>query len=93
MTKLLLTSVLALPFFIPGVSFGADSIFGVNVPFEEQVVKSNVPAGSYIAKDHTLAGTLVPQKLINFNSSVSSDEKRRDSYYVFGVDINSENQI
>lgn len=91
MKNLLLTSVLAVTFLAPGISFAGDNIFGVQVPVQRQQVNSNVTAGSYIAKDNSLTNTLVSQKLVNGKSIITNDSEEKEAYYVFGVNIKAKN--
>ncbi|MGH7885265.1 MAG: hypothetical protein ACRENO_06180 [Thermodesulfobacteriota bacterium] len=93
MRNLLLTSVLALTFLAPGISFAGVKVFGVQVPVERQEVKGNILAGSYIAKDNSLTNTLVSQKLSNNKAIVSNDSEEKDAYYVFGVNIKAKKLI
>ncbi len=93
MRNLLLTSVLAVSFLAPGISFAGDNIFGVQVPAQKQEVNSNVAAGFYIAKDNSFSNTLVSQKLSNNNTVILNDSEEKEAYYVFGVNIKAKKLI
>ena len=92
MKKLLLTSILGLSFIIPNASFAGVNVFGVDTHVNKSEISSNILSSTYTAQDHSLENTLVPQKLRNpsFSNNFDTD---KDSYYVFGVNIASNNLI
>ena len=92
MRKLLLTLALGLFLSFPLVSHAGVNVFGVETPVVKKEVSDKLAGGSYIASEHLLTSTLVPQKLKDGNSAPSNIE-RKETFYVFGVDINSLNLI
>ena len=89
MKKLLLTSVFGLLLLMPISSYAGVNAFGVQLPIERHEVSDQL-TGGYVAKDF---GDTFHIQVLNkiTNSAVSDDDKEK--YYVFGVDINSINQI
>ena len=92
MRKLLLTSALGLFISFPLVSHAGVNVFGVETPVVKKEVKDSLSGGSYIASEHLLTSTLVPQKL-NGSNIAPSNKETKESFYVFGVDINAINLI
>jgi hypothetical protein len=92
MKRLIKTAALVLFLSFPVVSHADLNIFSVETPVVKREVADKLAGGSHIATDHSLVNTLVPQKL---NNSIQSPDKLvfNESFFVFGVDLNSLNVI
>ena len=90
MRKLLIASALAVGLSFPAVSQAQVSAFGVDLPVGQSEVSDNIHGG-YVAQN--LSDTLRIQKLHGTDKSKSNNKSYGESYYVFGVDLNSTNQI
>ena len=89
MKKLLLASALAVGLSFPALSQAEVSTFGVNLPVGQSEVSDNI-RGGYIA--HDASDSLRIQKLHSADKS-KSNSTYGETYYVFGVDLNSTKQI
>jgi len=90
MKSLILASVLAVGLSFPLISQAEVSAFGVQVPLQTSEV-SDSARGGYVAQ--SLSDTFQVQKLQNKNESKSSDSSYNDTYYVFGVALDSNEAI
>ena len=91
MKGFVLATVLALVATFPLVSQAETGAFGVQIPAQTQEVSASAKGG-YVAQ--SLSDTFHVQKLQS-SSETASAEKRyeKDTYYAFGVALDSDNVI
>jgi len=91
MRSLVLASVLAIGLSFPLLSQEETSVFYFQVPAQTSEVNSEVnndACGGYLA--HNISDTFHAQ---NTNESESSDTTYKDTYYAFGVVLDSDSAI
>ena len=90
MKKLLLAGALVVGLSFPLSSQAEVSAFGVQIPAERAEVSDSINGG-YVAQ--SLSDTFVVQKLQNSSKSSSEVSVNENTYYVFGVELGSDNAI
>jgi hypothetical protein len=90
MKKLLLAGALVVGLSFPLTSQAEVSAFGVQIPAKTPQLSDNINGG-YVAQ--SLSDTFVVQKLQNSSESSSEESANENTYYVFGVELGSDNAI
>ena len=90
MKKLLIAGALAVGLSFPLTSQAEVSVFGVQIPVEQNEV-SDSARGGYVAQ--SLSDTFTVQKLQNSSEAASVQSVNDNTYYVFGVELGGDNAI